>query len=595
MIGTRTRRVLTGAGAGAAVAALAISSSPAPAAADGHEHEPGRFDVVHTGFMQGSPQLEDAQPESMGLDPAPIDAAWQQINALASGDASSPENNPMYSSAVGLMAHQGNIVSRHHMGYALQYADDEGTELPDSEKVLATDDTIYDMASVSKLFTAVLIMQLVEEGTLDLDATYASYIPEFGVEGKEVITVRQMLTHTTGMPAWLPLWSAYPDKESRIQAVMAAELTNDPGTAYEYSDLNLIALGVLAEQLSGQPLDVLLEEKIANPLGLTDTEFNPSPDKLDRIAATEYQATPDRGIVRGEVHDENAWSLGGVAGHAGVFSTVRDIAIFAQTMLNGGSYGGARILQPETVQAMITDETAEFAPNHRGLGFELDQMWYMGALSSPATAGHTGFTGTSVVIDFQSRSFVVLLTNRVHPSRDWGTNNPARRAVADGLAASLKVQPQEGRTAWFGGATDDAEHTLSVAVPARNGQTLTFDAFADIESSDEFALESSVDGGQTWELLPWTVTTTRGGQEVTEETDGTWNNHGYRTWGSAVAQLPASEDGLLVRWRYTTDATNLGRGVYVDDIAVWYRDRRTMNIERTPGLLEADGFTEVQR
>ena len=164
-----------------------------------------------------------------------------------------------------------------------------------------------------------------------------------------------------------------------------------------------------------------------------DTGYNPT-DK-ERTAATEYQTAPPRGLVWGEVHDENAWSLGGVAGHAGVFSTADDLAVLAQALLNGGTYRGHRILDRKSVELLVTNFNEAFPGDAHGLGFELDQRWYMDALSGPRTAGHTGYTGTSIVIDFDSRSFAILLTNRVHPSREWGSNNQARREWAHGLAA----------------------------------------------------------------------------------------------------------------------------------------------------------------
>ena len=177
---------------------------------------------------------------------------------------------------------------------------------------------------------------------------------------------------------------------------------------------------------------------------MTDTMFNPPARLVDRIAATEAQPWAGRPMIRGEVHDENAWSLGGVAGHAGLFSTAHDLAVLARTLLNGGRYGHARILEADTVRAMLVNENAEFPGDSHGLGFELDQRWYMDGLSTPVTFGHTGFTGTSVVIDPLSDSFVILLTNRVHPTRDWGSNNPARRAVARDLARAIAVRPLEG-------------------------------------------------------------------------------------------------------------------------------------------------------
>lgn len=589
--------------AGAAVAALAtagllVTAAPAPAHADnghgggpGHGHASGRFDVVHDGYMNSRTTLKKRDPGKLGLDPTPINAAWEEIDGYAHPD--DPDTKPLYAANAGVMGHQGKIVSEHYEGHSLLYADGEGTELPPEQQIAAEQDTIYDMASVSKLFTSIVIMQLVEDGKVDLDATYASYLPEFGNHGKEVITIRQMLTHTSGLIAFVPLWKNYDDKESRIQAVMDIDLHNPPGEVYEYSDLNLISLGVLAEELTGKSLDTLVAEGITEPLGMKDTGYNPDESKRNRVAATEYQATPDRGVVWGEVHDENAWSLGGVAGHAGVFSTTADMAILAQTMLNGGSYDGQRVLSEESVTAMITNENEDFGSDSHGLGFELNQMWYMGGLSSMNTAGHTGYTGTSLVIDFQSRSFVVLLTNRVHPSREWGSNNPARRAAADGLAQALAVAPQKGRTAWFGGTENKAEHTLSAEVQGGEDVWLTFDVFADNERTDVFALEASADGGKTWELMPYTVRTGKGRQGRVIETDGTYNNRGNRDWGQARAAVPEGTD--TIRWRYTTDTNTQGRGVFVDDVTVRDGHKVVFRGEKDPDAFTAEGFSQVRR
>ena len=244
-------------------------------------------------------------------------------------------------------------------------------------------------------------------------------------------------------------------------------------------------------------------------------------------------------MLRGEVHDENAWSLGGVAGHAGLFSTAHDLAVLAQTLLNGGRYGDIRILRADTVRAMLTNENTEFSGDAHGLGFELDQRWYMDALSSPVTFGHTGFTGTSLVVDAMSDSFVVLLTNRVHPTRDWGSINAARRAVAQDLARAVPVLPVHGPDAWYSGLGDDRTATLTLPVaPGQTGEaTVDFDLWYDTEEgSDILTLETSTDGGETWQPVPFSLG--RGGPR-------------------------------LLRWRYyRTDALYQGRGVYVDQVAV---------------------------
>ena len=191
-------------------AGLLVAGGLTPAFADaaGDDGRTGQYDVPAEGFMDAGTVLQQAEPAALGLDPAPIDAAWDSIDAFAS--PSTPGTKPMYASAVGIMGHHGRIVSEHHTGYSLLYADAD-TKLPADERIAAQQDTIYDMASVSKLFTSIVIMQLVEKGLVDLDATYGSYVPEFANGGKETITVRQMLTHTSGLVSWLPLWSAYDD------------------------------------------------------------------------------------------------------------------------------------------------------------------------------------------------------------------------------------------------------------------------------------------------------------------------------------------------------------------------------------------------
>jgi CubicO group peptidase (beta-lactamase class C family) len=547
----------------------------------------GRYDRPQGGFAPAGTTLMDATPEQAGLDPAPIDAALDEVAAWTepSGDT-----HPLYAGAVTLLAHHGKVVTRDATGWALRYADGAGTELPRGQWIPMRTDTIFDLASVSKLFTSIVVMQQVEAGRIDLDAPMASYVPEFAGHGKGSITIRQLLTHTSGLPAWLPLWRDYPDPESRLHAALTAELAHEPGTTYEYSDLNLIGLGVLVERVTGRSLDALVARGITKPLRMVDTGYNPDPALKPRIAATEFQVTPDRGMVHGEVHDENAWSLGGVAGHAGVFSTADDLAILAQALLNGGSYDGRRILSQESVEQMITNFNTDFPGDDHGLGFELNQRWYMSGLAGPRTAGHTGYTGTSLVLDFPSRSFAILLTNRVHPSRNWGSNNPARRAVAQALALSLAVRPKHGPDAWFSGTADASTVTLDapVTVPADGGR-LSFSLFVDSEETDLFYLERSTDGGQTWERLPFDV---RDRAAVTH-TDGSYTDSGDRRWVQARAPLAAGTQ--LLRWRYTTDPAYAGRGVYVDGVRVVSGDTVVLDGEGNPEVFTANGWTLADR
>lgn len=571
------------------VATMTVGLSSAVASAD--DDAIGRFDAPQAGFSDPATTLADADPTEVGLDPARIDA---MVDAAASyTETPADGDHPLYSGSVVLAAHHGRVVAKEAAGWSLRYAHSDGTELPEDEWIATGTDTIYDMASVSKLFTSIVVMQQVDAGRLDLDRPVAQYLPAFAANGKEDITVRQLLTHTSGLPAWLPLWRSHPTVEARIQATLEARLQSEPGTTYRYSDLNMITAGLVAEEVSGQTLDDLVREGITEPLGMVDTGYNPDPALLERIAATEYQAAPPRGLVHGEVHDENAWSLGGVAGHAGIFSTADDMAILAQTILNGGAYGDARILSTESVEAMLTDENTGFPGNAHGLGFELDQRWYMDALSSPSTAGHTGYTGTSLVIDLQSRSFVMLLTNRVHPSRSWGSVNPARRAVVHEFAASLAVSPQAGETAWHASRASNTTSTLTAKFAQWQPATVSFDLFVDTEGGyDVLTLEASHDDGETWAPVPFTAGR---GEAQTPAPDGEISGYHDRLWYEAEANLPEHHGMVMLRWRYASDTLYNGRGVFVDDVQARSGDFVLLDGEKTPNRLHSDGWAQVTR
>ncbi|MBK1785096.1 serine hydrolase domain-containing protein [Prauserella cavernicola] len=544
----------------------------------------GRFDRSKEGFAPASTVLHEAPPEQVGLDPEPLRDADRQLTEWTQDDA--VDGHPLFSGAVGMLVHGGKIVDTHATGEAVRYADGEGTELPESEQVPMRPDTIFDMASVTKLFTSIAVMQLVQDGQVELDAPVARYLPEFGVNGKQSITVEQLLTHTSGLEPFLLLWQDWPDKQSRIKAVMDVAPENEPGSTYTYSDLNLITLGVLVERLTGSTLDQVVTERITAPLGMSDTGFNPPASKLDRIAATEFQSDPDRGMVRGEVHDENAWSLGGVAGHAGVFSTARDMAVLGQAMLNGGTYDGTRVLSEDSVRAMFTNYNLDFPGDDHGLGFELNQLWYMGGLNSTVTAGHTGYSGTSFVLDPKSRSIAILLSNRVHPSREWGSINVARQAWATALSRSMAVLPAKGRSYWFSALGDDSTATLTTQPLTPSGRyvSVRFSAFVDNESADPLVLESSTDG-VTWETVPLHAKGAGAPREATPFLAGT----GHRSWWSVRAELPSTEN-LTLRWRFTTDGNYTARGVSLDDIRVIDTEGALVDGERHPEAFSAIGF-----
>jgi CubicO group peptidase (beta-lactamase class C family) len=565
----------------AGASAMASPDRPAPLPAT------GRFDQPRTGFAPSGTVLRQGKPSDVGLDPAPITAAEQALkNWTTTGGAN---GHPLFPGAVGLYAHDGVVVDKYAVGDALKYSDAAGDELPADQQLPMRTDTIFDMASISKLFTSITVMQLVEEGKVDITAPVVRYLPQFGVNGKSAVTIEQLMTHTSGFaPDPVPsLWAGYPDIPSRREAVLDSPLQNAPGTTYRYSDLNMLTLGILVETLTGKTLDTVVRERITEPLGMKDTSYNPPASKLQRIAAEEYESSPPRGLVWGSVHDENAWSLGGVAGHAGVFSTVDDLAVLAQTILNGGAYRGHRILRPGTVRQMLTDYNQAFPTDNHGLGFELDQTWYMGALASPVSAGHTGFTGTTLVIDPESRSIAILLTNHVHPIRTWGSVNPARELWATALARSMAVKPAAGRQDWFSDIGNSGTATLTTKpLDTRNGPlNVSYDAFVDAAEGDSLTLESSTDG-VTWQAVPVSAS----GPGAPAGTVSALSGHGHRSWWRVTGAVGYSPQPVTLRWRYNTDKNYTGRGVSVDGIKVTHRGGIVLDGE-LPGIsLDAVGW-----
>ncbi|MCL7425644.1 serine hydrolase [Streptomyces sp. YS415] len=520
----------------------------------------------------GRSTLRYGSAERAGLLPAHL----RQLVADARAFLDPSPKHPWYAGAV-LLAGRGGTVALHEpIGMAVRYSaydekTDTGVEFPPDRQIPMAEDTVFDLASVSKLFTSMLAVQQIERGALELEAKVASYLPEFGAAGKSGMTVRHLLTHTSGFRAWIPLYNA-PTHEDKLRLIWNETPLNPPGTRYLYSDLNLISLQLVLEEITGRPLDVLLHEDITGPLGMDGTRYNPPASWKPRIAATEDARKPwsglDRGLVWGEVHDENAFGLGGVAGHAGVFSCAWDLAVLGRTLLNGGTYGRTRILEPESVELMFTDFNTAFPGDEHGLGFELYQHWYMGAMATPRTAGHTGFTGTSLVLDPTTDSFLVVLGNSVHPVRSWRSGSAPRVAAANNLARAVPVRPRHGRTAWFSGMAASATATL--ALPALDtsagGARLRCALWWDTEpQADVLVLEASEDGGTTWRPVPFT--TARPGGEPQERPAGTVTGWSGRVWHRLAADLPAARQ-LALRWRYATDRLYVGRGAYVDGLRV---------------------------
>ncbi len=299
------------------------------------------------------------------------------------------------------------------------------------------DRTIYDLASLSKVIgTTTGAMILYDEGRLDLDAPVSRYIPEFSGGDKDLVTVRMLLTHRSGLPAGRELWRMSSNAIDARRIVLSTPLVNKPGAVFVYSDLGADVLAWVVEAISGLSLDTYLTERVFKPLGMNDTFYNPPDSVRYRVAPTEV--APPRGYpLKGEVHDENAFALGGVAGHAGLFSTASDLAIFAQMMLNGGEYDDVRIFSDSTV-SLFTKRSA----GTRALGWDTaDGDGGSGEYLTSSAFGHTGYTGTSIWIDPEREMFVVLLTNRVHAAR---ARRPAkviadvRADLADAAALSVE-------------------------------------------------------------------------------------------------------------------------------------------------------------
>jgi len=285
---------------------------------------------------------------------------------------------------------------------------------------VSADRTIYDLASLTKVVaTTTAAMLLFDEGKLELDAPVAKYLPEFAGGSKDRVTVRQLLTHRTGLPAGRELWRLASSPGAARWAVIATPLVCEPGSCFIYSDLGADLLGWVIESIAGESLDAFAQRRVFGPLGMTDTFFRPADSLEYRIAPTEI--APPRGYpLRGQVHDENAYVLGGVAGHAGLFSTAADLSVFAQMLLNGGQYNGVRIVSDSTV-ALFTRRAAgpgSWNGSSRALGWDTaDGDGSSGIYLTPRAYGHTGFTGTSMWIDPERQMFVILLTNRVHAAR----------------------------------------------------------------------------------------------------------------------------------------------------------------------------------
>ncbi len=315
------------------------------------------------------------------------------------------------------------------LAYGAGHLDWKRSPVPDAR-------TMWDLASLTKVIgMTTAMMRLVEQGKVDLDAPVQRYLPEWTGPGKERVTIRHLLTHSSGLPSWRPLYKESEDSAEARALVLATPLDTLPGVRMLYSDLGAIILGTVVERVTKQPLDRYLARNVFGPLGMTSTMYRPPRALLPRIAPTEIDSWRQRHL-RGEVHDENGYRLGGVSGHAGLFSTGQDLARFARMLLGGGRLGDVRIVRAATIDTFTARQDS--ALSHRALGWETPTGRNSGGhLMSRRAFGHTGFTGTSLWVDPERDLFVLLLTNRVDPTRENARIGGVRVAVADAVVGVL--------------------------------------------------------------------------------------------------------------------------------------------------------------
>jgi len=351
--------------------------------------------------------------------------------------------------AVVLVGHKNKIVLRKAYG--------NRSLVP--QKDAMTVDTIFDLASLTKVVaTSTSIMILVERGQVRLQDSITTYIPELKGEGRDRITIEMLLIHRSGYAPDFDLREKWTGYDEMLKRLYTERLQNPPNTRFVYSDIGMIALGEVVRRVSGKTLDVFARENIFEPLKMKDTAFNPSKNLLSRIAPTEnvkgqlsYLGGSAEGIgeegeriLRGEVHDPTSFRMGGVAGHAGLFSTVDDLAVYCQMILNGGVWSGKRILSPSTIAQMTRPRAVTEDGSSRGLGWDMNSSFSMnrGEVFPLGSFGHTGFTGTSIWIDPASETFVIFLSNRVHPDGK-GDVGVLRGKVASVVASSIEDAPIE--------------------------------------------------------------------------------------------------------------------------------------------------------
>ncbi|WP_432993233.1 serine hydrolase domain-containing protein [Dactylosporangium sp. CA-233914] len=453
------RRALLGAGFAASAAALAgcgdgghpAAAPSGPAGSAAGDAPVAEAEGVAGLAASGSPS---ASPSAVAGQILSAPYSGKLVDTLKRYLVPTSDNpkHPGYPGAVVLVNVGGKVTTHAAVGDALRYGAGP-VELAASKRVAMRPDSVFDVASVTKVFTTILAVQQADRGRLDLNAPVSQYLPAFDGPGKSAVTVAMLLTHTSGLPVGpsIPETSKKPDVAARWEYIVSTPLADGvaPGSLFRYTSLGLLLTQQILEKLTGKPLDQQVKTEITGPLGLRDTGFKPlgwlsAADKANRLVATD--ARTSRGLLRGTVHDDICNVLGGVAGSAGIFTTAADLSVIGLMLLGGGQYNGKRLLSEAIVRTMLTNHNAGLPatdvdrPNRsstHGLGLELDQPWFMGRLAGSGAFGHTGFTGCELVVEPRRKLVLVLLTNRAHPNWSWANPDPTRVAVANVLADAI--------------------------------------------------------------------------------------------------------------------------------------------------------------
>jgi uncharacterized protein YbbC (DUF1343 family)/CubicO group peptidase (beta-lactamase class C family) len=396
--------------------------------------------------------------------------AAPNLNVLDSIVQTSIQNHDM-PGAVLLVGHDGHVIYRKAFG---------NRSLEPKIEPMSVD-TIFDMASLTKVIaTTTAVMQLEEQGRIRMNDPVVKYIPEFGQNGKSDIAVRDLLTHYSGFAPDIDLTPDFNSREAAYSLAFAATPVAPPETQFIYSDTNFIVLAALVERITGMTLDAYCAQNIFTPLGMSHTRFLPPADWIPQIAPTQYDEHNQ--MLRGVVHDPRSRRMGGVAGHAGLFSTADDLAKFAQALLDGSP-----VLSPLAIRKMTSPEQPANLPSIRGFGWDIDSPFSTnrGELLPVGSFGHTGFTGTSIWIDPTTRTYIILLTNAVHP-RGQGSVISLRAKVSTAVAANIPLTPNEQEAMRWKTLTGYNESmTAQHHIDERNGSVLTG---IDVLESQDFAI-----------------------------------------------------------------------------------------------------------